>query len=1677
MDSFQQPHGYMRPQPPPLHTADPNHSQFHQHNQMQAPRQPAPPQGPWFSNQFQYHPSQTPSPPPQWAPPPPPPPPLHSDHFPPTGSYTAHSNPYPPPPSYHHTQFPPPPPPPRSHVSPQFPPYSHIPQTYPQEWSTSNWPTNQSWDYPGHKNEEDWAARARAWADAKAALESQHQHPQSQFSPAGRSQEQSHYHDQYQQPVDSRYPDIQNQSHPSSSYPQFSSSDASMQRLPGHQEEHASVSSEAPYASDSHLSYSARDGTTTGDPTVAYQHQGNLPTNPLVHQQEVPSSYSSVTGKETTDHSQQSYTLMHLSSSLSQEQHRVQPSVQAPFASGSHSVDPAISLADQPLDFAPRFNRDGDLQMQSTYGHHDSATSIRGIDPVSGVPSVNNWAPPVAPGVVYPPISPVLASGPQHDPSITTTPPVPGHVAPPFGRFPGSGLPPPIPPGAAPFALTVGTTVHPTSAFSADAFGVSGFPERPKKASVPNWLREEIKKAVIAPSVEHPKEESKFTHDGVEKSYTKGDEQDSKSIDSSRSADEEEEEEEEDDVEAARTAAINQEIKRVLTEVLLKVTDELFDEIATKVLREDDLTSEVISNHKASISPPSAPVHKSSAKVLVPVKVKEPEPDADSEKSNSSSPGDVLGLGNYASDAEDDDDEMDSSSVPPLKDVHQSGIMNSSEDMHDGSTNSSSQLRLGENGGSQTNLVNNLGKTGYGDAIGELHDDKVTKKLNHSQPFKDVPEDKNNGLSAFERKHERSNGKTTGVEKTTEDSQARENRKRLEKADGHDQNSSVDFAKDVQSSKTKADEKVNENNRRKDERHQKKEKADGSNEVKGRRKDDSMRHGEKARDSESRKKASLAGAKVDNKEAGKTHRGGSTENPSRRKEHSRDKGEHKSRHKESSKSDRHKRKRSSSVSSRGRSSRDQAVNHTSESSDEGSDGSKRKLHSRKRNLSPSPVRSRRRQVSRSPHSKHSQRRHSPYPSLDTSRFVAIKFDREGDQDLDHLAFQLELWSIWLSGFILIGLSLYATQRLPSLKDQSRAPYLNPNAVLDSSNLNITIFTAPKPFTGSTGTRQTLAVRSWLALSPNVTVVLYSQDSSVASFAAAFGSRVLVDTDIDFTFLGTPFFHSMIAKSRSFISDIYVIVDPETIIVSGFISTLNYAFELDHNWLLVASSRNVSYFPFHLDKSGKHWQSDNGKRVQIQEMQEILKKNWQWNHCDMKMLIAWNSRDMPLYNGVLPPFLFGKGVHNSWMIHEALSSDFRLVLDASLTITCLHLNGQDDYHSTIRDSDALDNESRKWEYMGNSHVGAHYGSFFYNEANYSGLLKLVRCSGQYIIIDRQKNMVYTIGHRGAVGLWKGNIFHSWLQKSTLTCIADQRSLAGILEYSFKDKMLLSAPLELPFSLESLLSVTADKNKTIVVTVAGYSYKDMLMSWVCRLRQLSVANFFVCALDEETYQFSILQGLPVFRDPLAPSNISFNDCHFGTKCFQRVTKVKSRIVLKILKLGYNVLLSDVDVYWFKNPVPLLQSFGPAVLAAQSDEFKKEGPINLPRRLNSGFYYAHSDNQTIAAMEKVVKHAATSGLSEQPSFYDMLCGVGGIKRAGDNRCVEPETNLTVYFLDRDLFPNGAYLDLWQSNDVKAACLKKGCVVIHNNWISGRLKKLERQVLSGLWEYDPSTRMCLQS
>lgn len=87
--------------------------------------------------------------------------------------------------------------------------------------------------------------------------------------------------------------------------------------------------------------------------------------------------------------------------------------------------------------------------------------------------------------------------------------------------------------------------------------------------------------------------------------------------------------------------------------------------------------------------------------------------------------------------------------------------------------------------------------------------------------------------------------------------------------------------------------------------------------------------------------------------------------------------------------------------------------------------------------------------------------------------------------------------------------------------------------------------------------------------------------------------------------------------------------------------------------------------------------------------------------------------------------------------------------------------------------------------------------------------------------------------------------------------------------------------------------------------------------------------------------VMQGLPVFKSRIT-MNVSRNECHFGTQCFQKVTKMKSRTVLEILKLGYHVLFSDVDVYWFQDPSQELMAFGPGHMCAQTDQWNASGML---------------------------------------------------------------------------------------------------------------------------------------
>ncbi|CAI5524887.1 unnamed protein product [Closterium sp. Naga37s-1] len=248
------------------------------------------------------------------------------------------------------------------------------------------------------------------------------------------------------------------------------------------------------------------------------------------------------------------------------------------------------------------------------------------------------------------------------------------------------------------------------------------------------------------------------------------------------------------------------------------------------------------------------------------------------------------------------------------------------------------------------------------------------------------------------------------------------------------------------------------------------------------------------------------------------------------------------------------------------------------------------------------------------------------------------------------------------------------------------------------------------------------------------------------------------------------------------------------------------------------------------------------------------------------------------------------------------------------------------------------------------------------------------------------------------------------------------------------------------LEEVVGEVADGNKAVVLVAATHHYASMLLSFACmwvRHSFMCLSNLLVAALDPTAYRIALLHGLPVLYDNTTAAaalpagaqgadgaegaeGLGAGGCAFNSHCFRHYTKLKSRAVLRVLRLGYAVLWSDVDVVWFDNPLPLLWQYGEGVLAIQSNEPDPSLPPNSIRRINSGFYLARPDPLTVAALTAVVKHAAHSRLSEQPSFYDVLCGEHGERRVGSDAC-QWTNGLRVVFLPRQHFPNGAVYQLW--------------------------------------------------
>ena len=350
--------------------------------------------------------------------------------------------------------------------------------------------------------------------------------------------------------------------------------------------------------------------------------------------------------------------------------------------------------------------------------------------------------------------------------------------------------------------------------------------------------------------------------------------------------------------------------------------------------------------------PPPVPAPTSSAKVLVPVIAKESETENASGESSSGCAGNVLGLVNYASDDEDNN-ENQISSVPksdssggrnghrPLEaEEHCKSPVNAEGDLFNGKSTGAQSGHVALDFKSNDHRLN--GKDLDNGGAHQPYSRTAAAKKGNSVA------DDGKSLVKSDAKSRDDSGKTAssredlpaekhGLRNTSEDSKKRDTTGQ-DKLDIKRISSGRKIMKKIEGSMEREDEEEEIHGRR-DGRHQKKDNTEDHNSLKDRLRDQAAKHREKTRESDPRKRSPLRDTRDDKKERVRAKKTSGRDDVDKKRERAKGEKDDKSRHKSSDES-RYKRRHSSPIGNRAQQNKETPL-LSDGSSDEASEDSRR----------------------------------------------------------------------------------------------------------------------------------------------------------------------------------------------------------------------------------------------------------------------------------------------------------------------------------------------------------------------------------------------------------------------------------------------------------------------------------------------------------------------------------------------------------------------------------------------------------------------------------------------------------------------------------------------------------------------------------------------------------------
>ena len=141
---------------------------------------------------------------------------------------------------------------------------------------------------------------------------------------------------------------------------------------------------------------------------------------------------------------------------------------------------------------------------------------------------------------------------------------------------------------------------------------------------------------------------------------------------------------------------------------------------------------------------------------------------------------------------------------------------------------------------------------------------------------------------------------------------------------------------------------------------------------------------------------------------------------------------------------------------------------------------------------------------------------------------------------------------------------------------------------------------------------------------------------------------------------------------------------------------------------------------------------------------------------------------------------------------------------------------------------------------------------------------------------------------------------------------------------------------------MLLSRANPEQLVILSFADFAYVDLAVNLHESLQALHITNFLFISADAKAFKILKRRGIEslLYQHSLINTDEASK---FYSDDFKLKTSIKIKIITAALRLGFQVLFTDADVVYLRNPIPHLTSFNNADLVIQND---------TSSGLNSGF-----------------------------------------------------------------------------------------------------------------------------